>query len=97
MYGFTKYLLIVESPAKCKKIEGYLGKDYKCLASYGHLCGLNSLEDIDYESFTNNKYTNTKSKYKQITTLKEAIKSIDVKNVIIAVMTVKVKLLMAYM
>ena len=35
-----KKLVIVESPAKCKKIEGYLGDGYKCIASYGHIQGL---------------------------------------------------------
>jgi DNA topoisomerase-1 len=30
-------LVIVESPAKAKTIEGYLGKDYRVLASYGHV------------------------------------------------------------
>jgi len=30
-------LVIVESPAKCKKIESYLGTAYKCIASYGHI------------------------------------------------------------
>ena len=30
-------LLIVESPAKCQKIEKYLGAGYKCIASYGHM------------------------------------------------------------
>ena len=30
-------LVIVESPAKAKTIEGYLGKDYRVLASYGHI------------------------------------------------------------
>lgn len=30
-------LVIVESPAKSKTIEGYLGKDYKVLASFGHV------------------------------------------------------------
>jgi DNA topoisomerase-1 len=30
-------LVIVESPAKAKTIEGYLGKGYKVLASYGHV------------------------------------------------------------
>src|SRR5690606_5629566 len=30
-------LVIVESPAKAKTIEGYLGKDYMVLASYGHV------------------------------------------------------------
>lgn len=33
----AKNLLIVESPAKSKTIEEYLGKDYKVLASYGHI------------------------------------------------------------
>ncbi|KJZ18253.1 type I DNA topoisomerase [Loktanella sp. S4079] len=30
-------VVVVESPAKAKKIEGYLGKDYTVLASYGHV------------------------------------------------------------
>ena len=33
----SKSLVIVESPAKCKTIEKYLGKDYTVLASYGHV------------------------------------------------------------
>ncbi|WP_349431766.1 type I DNA topoisomerase [Methylomarinum sp. Ch1-1] len=33
----SKNLVIVESPAKCKTIEKYLGKDYQVLASYGHV------------------------------------------------------------
>ena len=37
-------LVIVESPAKAKTIEGYLGKDYKVLASYGHVRDLPSKE-----------------------------------------------------
>jgi len=32
-----KNLVIVESPAKAKTIEGYLGKDYKVTSSYGHV------------------------------------------------------------
>ena len=32
-----KNLVIVESPAKAKTIEGYLGKDFRVLASYGHI------------------------------------------------------------
>jgi DNA topoisomerase-1 len=39
-------LVIVESPAKCKKIESYLGPGYKCIASYGHLRELKSLDAI---------------------------------------------------
>ena len=33
----SKHLLIVESPAKAKTINKYLGKDYQVLASYGHV------------------------------------------------------------
>jgi DNA topoisomerase I len=33
----SKNLVIVESPAKCKTIEKYLGKEFQVLASYGHV------------------------------------------------------------
>lgn len=33
----SKNLVIVESPAKAKTIEGYLGKDYKVTSSMGHI------------------------------------------------------------
>jgi len=33
----TPYLIIVESPSKCAKIEKYLGFQYKCIASKGHI------------------------------------------------------------
>ena len=39
--------VIVESPAKCKKIESYLGNGYKCIASYGHLRELKSLQQLE--------------------------------------------------
>lgn len=37
-------LVIVESPNKCKKIQGYLGGGYKVVASYGHIRDLPSKE-----------------------------------------------------
>ena len=43
----SRDLVIVESPAKCKKIEGYLGSGYKCIASFGHLRELASLENVN--------------------------------------------------
>ncbi len=45
-----KHLVIVESPAKAKTIEKYLGKDYTVLASYGHVRDLpskNGAVDVD--------------------------------------------------
>ncbi len=38
----SEHLVIVESPAKAKTISGYLGKNYKILASYGHIRDLPS-------------------------------------------------------
>ena len=37
----VKNLVIVESPAKAKTIEGFLGKDYVVKSSYGHVRDLN--------------------------------------------------------
>ena len=56
-----KTLIIVESPAKCKKIESYLGKDYKVIASYGHICKLSSLDQINFETY-DIKFKNDKHK-----------------------------------
>ena len=43
----TTTLVIVESPAKCHKIQDYLGAGYKCIASYGHVRTIPSLANID--------------------------------------------------
>ena len=44
-------LLLVESPSKCKKIEGFLGPGHKCLASVGHICEIhNGLKGIDKDT-----------------------------------------------
>lgn len=43
-------LVIVESPAKCKKIESYLGPGYKVMASFGHLRSITGLEAIDVKN-----------------------------------------------
>lgn len=43
-------LVIVESPAKCKKIESYLGPGYKVIASFGHLRHISDLKSIDTEN-----------------------------------------------
>lgn len=57
MSARNKILIIVESPAKCKKIESYLGDGYKCIASYGHIRTLASLKDIDIENNYRAKYS----------------------------------------
>ena len=42
----TPYLVILESPSKCKKIETYLGFQYKCIASNGHIRGLTKINRL---------------------------------------------------
>ena len=83
-YSTSTTLLIVESPAKCKKIEEYLGPGYKCVASFGHLRELPSLSNIKIEDDFKPTYQviNNALKKKQIDLLRKAIKNAD--DVIIA-------------
>ena len=57
-------LVIVESPAKAKTINQYLGKDYKVIASYGHIKDLPNEEGlvIPEEDFLIKFKENTKNK-----------------------------------
>jgi DNA topoisomerase-1 len=68
-------LVIVESPAKCKKIESYLGPGYKVIASFGHLRNISGLESIDINNNFNTKYSviNEELKLKQIEKIRSEI------------------------
>jgi DNA topoisomerase-1 len=74
---FKPTLVIVESPAKCKKIEEYLGPGYKCVASYGHLRTIPSLKNIDIENNFKPTYTiiDEPIKKKQFEFLRKEIKN----------------------
>lgn len=76
-YSTATTLVIVESPAKCKKIEEYLGPGYKCIASYGHLRTISTLKNIDINNNFNPKYEiiNETIKKKQIEILRKEIKN----------------------
>ena len=76
-YTTRKTLIIVESPAKCKKIEEYLGPGYKCLASFGHLRELPSLQHIDIVNDYQPRFQMVEAKKKQIELLKKEINSVD--------------------
>jgi len=66
-------LVIVESPAKCSKIETFLGKDYKVIGSYGHITHLSSLEQINIKANYTPTFNIIESKQQQINKIKKAI------------------------
>lgn len=68
-------LLIVESPAKCQKIESYLGSGYKCIASYGHIQELSGIKNIDVKNNFKPTFQPMESKAQQITKMRSMIKS----------------------
>lgn len=55
------YIVIVESPSKCKTIESYLGDNYHVIATCGHFRSLTKLEQIQLDTMEI-KYSITKSK-----------------------------------
>jgi DNA topoisomerase I len=76
----AKHLVVVESPAKCKTISKYLGKDYTVRATMGHIIDLPEKElGVDIEKDFKPKYTVSKGKRRVVKALKdEAAKVEDV-------------------
>ena len=72
-----KNLVIVESPAKAKTIEKFLGKEYKVMSSYGHICDLKKKEfSIDTDTFEP-EYEIPAEKEKLVATLRSEAKKAD--------------------
>jgi DNA topoisomerase I len=75
----SKNLVIVESPAKAKTIEGYLGKDFIVKSSYGHVRDLPSNDTaIDIENGFAPTYEITSDKKDVIRDLKKEAKKADI-------------------
>lgn len=74
----SSHVVIVESPAKCKTINKYLGKDYKVLASYGHIRDLPSKDGsvVPDEDFAM-KYYVPKDSQKRLKDIKDAVKGAE--------------------
>ena len=74
----SKNLIIVESPAKCKTIEKYLGKDFNVLASYGHIRDLIPKEGaVDTENDFAMKYAVIDRNQRHLQAITKAIKQAD--------------------
>ena len=74
----SKNLVIVESPAKAKTIEKFLGSEYKVVSSNGHIADLPSNElGIDIDNDYNPKYKITNDKKDLVKKLKNELKGVD--------------------
>ena len=74
----AKNLLIVESPAKAKTIEGYLGKDFTVKSSYGHIRDLVKSEDaIDINNNFQQRYEVPADKKQIVNELKKLAKEAE--------------------
>ena len=77
-YMAYKYLVIVESPAKAKTIEKYLGRNYKVVASVGHIRDLpKSKMGIDVENDYEPHYISIRGKGDVIKSLRSAAKKAE--------------------
>ena len=70
----SKNLVIVESPAKAKTIEKYLGKDYRVLSSVGHI---RKDTQVDIENDFTVTYEINPDHKKVVQDLKKAVKAAD--------------------
>ena len=76
--NMTKYLVVVESPNKTKKIESILGSDYKVVASFGHIMDLDPKSlSIDVANNFKPNYIVTPDKKKVVSNLQYNMKECD--------------------
>ncbi len=74
----AKNLVIVESPAKAKTIEKFLGKDFKVASSFGHIADLPSKElGVDIEGQFKPKYIVSADKKKVVSELRSWAKKAE--------------------
>ena len=74
----ASHLVIVESPAKAKTIEKYLGKDFKVLASYGHVRDLVPKEGaVETDNGFKMNYSAVERNQKHIANIKKELKKAD--------------------
>src|SRR3990167_9640264 len=74
----SKHLVVVESPAKAKTIQKYLGNDYEVLASYGHVRDLPKKKgSVDPNKDFNMIYTMIDRNIKHVESIAKALKKAD--------------------
>jgi DNA topoisomerase-1 len=74
-------LIIVESPSKCKTIEKYMGSQYKCIATKGHLREINGLKSINKKNNYEITYSIIKEKEGHIRSIQSIISEYNISNI----------------
>lgn len=80
----VEFVVIVESPSKCKKIEEYLGERYKCIATKGHIYCIPGLKSIDKKNNYKITYAKIKEKEDHIEYMRQIIGRFSPSAIIIA-------------
>ena len=80
----AKYLIIVESPSKCSKIEGFLGNEYCCIASKGHIRTIEGLKSIDTKNTFEPTFSIIDEKKGQVEFMRSIISRFSKSNIILA-------------
>jgi len=78
------YLIIVESPSKCSKIESFLGNEYCCIASKGHIRTIDGLKSIDTKNTFEPTFSIIDEKKGQVEFMRSVIDRFSKSNIILA-------------
>lgn len=80
----SNFLVIVESPSKCSKIESFLGPKCKCIASKGHLRTIEGLKSIKSKEDYEVEFTIMPEKTKHVALMRSIIKEYSPQNIYLA-------------
>jgi DNA topoisomerase-1 len=80
----AQYLVIVESPSKCKKIEEYLGNQYACIASKGHIRHIDNLKSIDTKRNFHTTFSIIDEKKEHVSYMQSIINQFQKQHIILA-------------
>ena len=78
------YLLIVESPSKCAKIESYLGEKYQCISSKGHIREIDGLSSINTKDKFQIEYSLIKEKRDHVENMRKTVAKYSPLNILLA-------------
>ena len=82
--GVAEWLVIMESPAKCGKVEGFLGPLYKSIASNGHIRTIDGLKSIDISDDYKPKFSIIPDKKEHVEKMRAIINQFPKSNIIVA-------------